>query len=105
MVLMRGVCCATFYKSLGRTIIDGCNNSIVPDSKNEESKVHDVSGGDTMLWHQRLGHIGEKALQSLQGKGMVEGMSNCNSYFYFCEHCLYGKQNRMKFPFGATREK
>ena len=57
-----------------------------------------------MLWHQRLGHIGEKGLQSLQGKGMVEGMSNGNLDFNFCEHCLYGKQNWVKFPYGSTRE-
>ena len=31
----------------------------------------------------------------LQDIGMVEGMSNCNSYFDFCEHCLYGKKNRV----------
>ena len=93
MVLMRGVQCGNIYKLLGKNAIDGCNNSIVPESKDEESKVPDVFGGDTMLWHQRLGHIGEKGLQSSQGKGMVEGMSNCNSYFYFCEHCLYGKHN------------
>ena len=104
MVLMRGVPCGTLYRLLGRTLIDGCNNSIVPKSKDEESKVPGVSGGDTMLWHQILGHIGKKGLQSLQGKGMVEGMSNCNSDFDFCEHCLYGKQNRVKFPSGATRE-
>ena len=36
---------------------------------------------------------------------MVEGMSSCNSDFDFYEHCLYGKQNRVKFPSGATREK
>jgi hypothetical protein len=35
---------------------------------------------------------------------MVEGMSNCSLDFYFYEHCLYGKQNRVRFPFGATRE-
>ena len=58
-----------------------------------------------MLWHERLGHIGEKGLQSLQGKSMVEGMSKCNSDFDFCEHCLYGKQNCVKFPSGATRAK
>jgi hypothetical protein len=23
----------------------------------------------------------------------------------FCEHCIYGKQNRVKFPPGDTREK
>jgi hypothetical protein len=34
---------------------------------------------------------------------MVEGMSNCSLDFDFCEHCLYGKHNRVRFPFGATR--
>ena len=88
---MRGVQYGALYKLLGRTVIDGCNNTIVLESKNEEIKVPDVSRGDTMLWNQRLGHIGEKDLQSLQGKGMVEGMPNCNSDFKLCEHCLYGK--------------
>ena len=105
MVLMREVQYVTLYKLLGRVVIDGCNNTIVPEIKNEESNVPDVSGGDAMLWHQRLGHIGEKVLQSLQGIGMVEDMSNCKLDFYFCEHCLYGKKNRVKFPSGATREK
>ena len=36
---------------------------------------------------------------------LTEGMSKCNSNFNFCEHCLYGKQNRVKFPSGATRAK
>ena len=58
-----------------------------------------------MLWHQRLGHIGEKGIQSLQGKSTVEGISKCNYNFNFCEHCLYGKHNHVKFPSGATREK
>jgi hypothetical protein len=105
MVLMRGVQYGTLYNILGRTVIDGCNNTIVPESKNEESNVPNVSEGDAMLWHQRLGHIGEKGRQSLQGKGMVEGMSNYNSNFNFCEHCLYGKHNQVKLPSGATREK
>jgi hypothetical protein len=44
-----------------------------------------------MLWHQRLGHIGEKGLRLLHSKGMVEGMSNFSLDFDFCENCLYGK--------------
>jgi hypothetical protein len=35
---------------------------------------------------------------------MVEVMSNCSLDFDFCEHCLYGKKNRVRFPSGATRE-
>ena len=105
MVLMRGVQYGTLYKLLGKTVIGDCNNIAVPESSNVENNVPEVSGGEAMLWHQRLGHIGEKGLQSLQGKSMVEGMSKCNSDFDFCEHCLYGKHNRVKFPSGATRAK
>ena len=50
-----------------------------------------VSGEKTMLWHQRLGHIGEKGLRVLHGKGMVEGMSNSSLDFDFCENCVYRK--------------
>lgn len=46
-----------------------------------------------MLWHQRLGHIGEKDLQVRHGNGMGKGMSNCSLDFYFCEHFLYKKHN------------
>jgi hypothetical protein len=35
---------------------------------------------------------------------MVEGMSNCSLDFDFCEHCVYGKHNRVIFPSGAMRE-
>jgi hypothetical protein len=58
-----------------------------------------------MLWHQRLGHIGEKGLRTLHDKGMVEGISNFTMDFDFCEHFIYGKQNRVIFPSGDTREK
>jgi hypothetical protein len=34
---------------------------------------------------------------------MVEGMSNFSLDFDFCEHCVYGKKNRVRFPPGATR--
>ena len=70
---MHGVWIETLYKLQGNTIIDGCNSSVVPESGAESLAV---SGENTMLWHQRLGHIGEKGLQILHGNGMVEGISN-----------------------------
>jgi hypothetical protein len=36
---------------------------------------------------------------------MVAGMSNFTLDFDFCEHCIYGKHNRVIFPSGVTREK
>ena len=73
---------------------------MVPESGAESLAV---SGEKTMLWHQSLGHIGEKGLQILYRNGMVEGMSNFSLDFDFYEHCGYGKQNRVSFPFGAKR--
>ena len=32
-------------------------------------------------------------------------MTNYTLYFDFCEHCIYGKQNRVRFASGATRAK
>eukprot|EP00253_Pinus_taeda_P026535 PITA_26535 len=88
LVLMRGVRIGTLYKLQGSTVIDGYNSSVVPKSGAENLVV---SGEKTMLWHQRLGHIGEKGLQRLHGKGMVEGMSNSSLDFDFFENCVYGK--------------
>ena len=50
-----------------------------------------VSGEKTMIWHKRLGHIGEKGLRIMHRNGMVEGMSNFSLDFDFYEHCVYGK--------------
>jgi hypothetical protein len=60
MVLMRGVRCGTLL--LGRTYTNGCNSSIVLEEINKEDKTNIVPGKKTMLWNQRLGHIGEKGL-------------------------------------------
>jgi hypothetical protein len=93
MVLMRGFWCGTLYKLLGRTYTNGCNNYVVLEQTNKEDKTNIIPENKTMLWHQRLGNIGEKGLRTLHGKGMVEGMSNCTLDFDFYEHCIYGKHN------------
>ncbi|KAM1197580.1 hypothetical protein ACFX1Q_009862 [Malus domestica] len=49
----------------------------------------------TRLWHMRLGHAGEKALQGLVKKGLLKGATTCKLDFY--EHCVLGKQTRVKF--------
>ena len=62
MVLMREVQYGTLYKLLGKTIIDECNNSVVLEEGGKDDKTLTASGGKTMLWHRRLGHIREKGL-------------------------------------------
>jgi hypothetical protein len=34
---------------------------------------------------------------------MVEGISNYSLNFDLCKHCVYGKQNRVRFPSCAMR--
>eukprot|EP00253_Pinus_taeda_P020988 PITA_20988 len=102
LVLMRGVRIGTLYNLQGSTVIDGCNSSVVPKSGAENLVVY---GEKTVLWHQRLGHIGEKGLRILHGKGMIEGMSNSSLDFDFCENCVYGKKIRVSFPFGGKKAK
>jgi hypothetical protein len=75
MVLMRGVRCGNFYKLLRSTYSNGCNCFVVPEKTNKIDKTNTIPGKKTMLWHQRLGHIGEKGLRTLHNKSMVEGMS------------------------------
>src|ERR1700733_1146620 len=82
----------------GSTVIDDGNSFVVPESGVENLVV---SREKTMLWYQILGHIGEKDLRILHGKGM----SNSSMDFDFCENCVYGKQNRVSFPSGGKREK
>jgi hypothetical protein len=103
MVLLKGVRIESLYKLQGSIISNGCNSSIVPDIGVEEEKSPIVSRENVMPWHQRLGHIKEKGLRLLHGKGMVEGMSNLSLDFDFCEHCIYGKHNQVRFPSGAMR--
>jgi hypothetical protein len=104
MVLLKGVWFGTLYNLQGITISDGCNSSIFLDIGVEEERTPIVSRERVMLWHQILGNIKEKGLQLLNGKGMVEGMSNYSLDFDFYEHCVYGKHNQVRLPSYEMRE-
>ena len=52
----------------------------------------------TKLWHMRLGHVGELFLQILSKQGLLKGMKTCR--LDFCEHCVMGKQGRVRFGIG-----
>ena len=57
----------------------------------EADKVAEMS----RLWHMRLGHAGEKYLQTLAMQGLLKGAKTCK--LEFCEPCVLGKQKRVKF--------
>ncbi|KAE8707953.1 putative beta-1,3-galactosyltransferase 20 [Hibiscus syriacus] len=84
LVMMKGIRKNNLYYYQGSIIIGA---------------VAAASGGDdldaTQLWHMRLGHAGEKSLQILEKKGLLKGAKACKLKFY--EHCVLGKQKRVKF--------
>jgi hypothetical protein len=92
MVLMKGVWIGTLYKLLGNIDSTGCKNSVAPEVEFDLTKStrHDKVD-PTMLWHERMGYIGEKGLLAMHNKGMVKGFPECGLEVDFCEHYIYGK--------------
>ena len=70
---------------------DGYNNFVVGEDSNETKRTPSSPIKKTMLWHHRMGHIGEKGLQVMKSKGMIEGIFNCSLDFEFYKDCVYGK--------------
>ncbi|GAV71062.1 gag_pre-integrs domain-containing protein [Cephalotus follicularis] len=59
------------------------------------SSSGDKDADTTRLWHMRLGHISERGLQILSKTSLLAGVKSGKPDF--CEHCVYGKQCRVKF--------
>ena len=94
MVLARGIRTGTLYKLEASTVSDKYNSSVVGEDTSETKRNPSLAIEKTMLWHQRMGHIGEKGLRVMKSKGMIEGIYNCSLDFEFCKDCVYGKQIR-----------
>lgn len=61
--------------------------------------VH-IDDSDVMIWHARLGHIGQERMTILVSEGLLGSLAKVS--FPVCEPCLIGKASRK--PFGkATR--
>eukprot|EP00253_Pinus_taeda_P016455 PITA_16455 len=82
------------YKLQGSIVIDGCNSSMVPESRAENLVV---SGEKTMLWHQRFKEF--KALVENQTEKKIKvlrknnGGEFCNKEFEeFCKKCGISRQ-------------
>ena len=50
---------------------------------------------DTTLWHHKFGHMSEKGMQILQKIILLADLKQIG--LDFCEHCVYGKQKRVRF--------
>ncbi|KAG8481466.1 hypothetical protein CXB51_026218 [Gossypium anomalum] len=57
----------------------------------------------TKLWHMRLGHMSENGLVELSKRELLDGQGICK--LNFCEHCVFGKQKRVRFTRGILNTK
>ncbi|KAG8500185.1 hypothetical protein CXB51_004397 [Gossypium anomalum] len=57
----------------------------------------------TKLWHMRLGHMSENGMVELSKRGLLDGQEICK--LNFCEHCVFGKQKRVRFTIGIHNTK
>ncbi|KAG8477584.1 hypothetical protein CXB51_031066 [Gossypium anomalum] len=57
----------------------------------------------TKIWHMRLGHISENDMVELSKRGLLNGQEICK--LNFCEHCVFGKQKRVRFTRGIHNTK
>ena len=49
----------------------------------------------TVLWHMRLGHMGERGMMELHKRNLLKGVKTCK--LDFCKFCVLGKQNKVQF--------
>ncbi|KAG8490339.1 hypothetical protein CXB51_015583 [Gossypium anomalum] len=57
----------------------------------------------TKLWHMRLGYMSENGMVQLSKRGLLDGQGICK--LNFCEHCVFGKQKRVRFTKGIHNTK
>jgi hypothetical protein len=63
---------------------------------NTDSSISLASiGVDTTLWHHRIEHMSEKGMQILHKRNFLPDLKQID--LDFCEHCVYGKQKRVRF--------
>lgn len=57
-----------------------------------------MSDSDSMMWHKRMAHVGEKGLVELSKKGAIPGGSIRK--LKFCQKCVLGKAKKHSFQKG-----
>jgi transposase InsO family protein len=93
LVVMKGSKVGNLYHLAGETVTGEAAVSTSADS----------DAISTHLWHKRLGHMSERGLEELSKRGLLGGEKT--GKLDFCEHCVFGKQCRVKFTTAINRTK
>ena len=85
LVVMKGEKTGNLYRLIGNTVTGGAAISTPAEP----------SSDDAVLWHKRLGHLGERSMMELHKRGLLKGVRSCK--LDFCKYCVFGKQCRVSF--------
>ncbi|KAG8471605.1 hypothetical protein CXB51_036639 [Gossypium anomalum] len=78
-------------------------STVTGDAAVASSSLSDDDDDITKLWHMRLGHMSENGMVELSKRGLLDGQGICK--LNFCEHCVFGKQKRVRFTRGIHNTK
>ncbi|KAJ4720195.1 Retrovirus-related Pol polyprotein from transposon TNT 1-94 [Melia azedarach] len=92
-VVLKGVKRGTLYFLQGSTL---SSSVAVASSEIDKDNM-------TKLWHMRLGHMSARGMQILSKWDLLCGHKVKD--LEFCEHCIFGKLHRSKFPKAIHRTK
>ncbi|KAG8483043.1 hypothetical protein CXB51_021981 [Gossypium anomalum] len=87
------------FDGVVRTLTDG--STVTGDAAVASFSLSDDD--ITKLWHMRLGHMSENGMAELSKRGLLDGQKICK--LNFCEHCVFGKQKRVRFTRGIHNMK
>lgn len=73
-------------------------------SPGEESEIN-VSSINLKTWHERLGHVGARALGDMVKNNLVDGVKLKNTDNFFCEPCQLGKAHRLPLRKSSSSRK
>jgi len=73
--------------------------------KQGSAEEANIATTNLTVWHERLGHIGKRAVREMVEKGLVSGVSITDKNDVFCEPCQMGKSHRLPFNKKIKKER
>lgn len=73
--------------------------------KSENTDEVNAAITDLSVWHERLGHVGKRAICELVKQGLVSGVKLTDKSDVFCEPCQLGKAHRKPFNQNSKKVK
>lgn len=63
-----------------------------------EGCMYTSDDDNARLWHERMGHLGNTSMETLQRKGMLRDLPRFSVNKEVCDNCMIGKQTKNAIP-------